>query len=151
MLLDLLNDLIKNPVKTLRTLFIVKSTSTLVEGFRSLIIAGIAFLCDFTLMVILTEIIDVPYLASATIGFTCGLFVNYILSVTWAFSERSHKSPFKEFLIFLLIGIIGLLLLDFTIWFLTEKCGLFYIFSKLVATAIVFFWNFFLRKIILFS
>jgi hypothetical protein len=36
-------------------------------------------------------------------------------------------------------------------WALTDLLFLYYIYSKLITTAVVYFWNFFARKFILFS
>ena len=47
---------------------------------------------------------------------------------------------------FSLIGLVGLGLNDLILWILTDGLGLFYIFSNVIATIIVYFWNFGVRK-----
>jgi putative flippase GtrA len=36
-------------------------------------------------------------------------------------------------------------------WLAVEKIGIYYIFSKIIATILVFFWNFGLRKMLVFK
>ena len=56
-----------------------------------------------------------------------------------------------EFLIFLIIGLIGLGLTLLFMWLFVDVAGIYPLISKLVTTAIVLLWNFGARKIILYS
>jgi len=73
------------------------------------------------------------------------------LSKLWVFTTSTLKNKKKEFLIFLLIGIIGLLLNNLFLWIFTKIFALHYMISKLISTALVYFWNFFAWKYILFN
>lgn len=79
-----------------------------------------------------------------------GLIVNYILSIVWVFDKRRIKNRRLEFLFFGIIGIIGLIINQFSMWFLTEKTQIFYLYSKIIAAILVLIWNFTIRKILLF-
>lgn len=141
----------KKSEKAIHKLFVNNANNYSIQLFRSLLVAFAAFGVDITVVIVLTEYISIWYLISTAIGFTVGLAVNYYLSVAWAFSKRRMSSSAYEFLIFALIGVTGLLILETIIWFVTEKLAIFYLASKIIATIIVFFWNFLLRKFILFS
>ena len=114
------------------------------------LVGGVAFLLDFSMLYVLTEYLHIYYILSATAAFIAGLLCNYILSVFWVFHERALSSKLAEFLVFSLVGVIGLLLNDGLIWSLTEAGKLHYLTSKVIATVVIFFWNFFARRQLLF-
>ena len=120
------------------------------ELLKYSIVGGIAWLIDISSLIALKELLEVNYLIAAAIAFTLGLIVNYTLSVTWVFSRRKYHDKAKEFSIFTIIGLIGLLLNELLMWIFTDLIGMYYVHSKLLTTFIVFLWNFSMRKIILF-
>jgi len=125
--------------------------NTWIQLFRYTFVGGVAFLADFGLLFVLTEYAGIPYLGSAAISFMVGLTVNYLLSVKWVFQSRTLANRTAEFLVFAVIGVVGLGLNELFIWVFTEFVGWHYLVSKIVTTAIVFLWNFLARKFILFT
>ena len=63
--------------------------------------------------------------------------------------ERQAEKA-KEFSVFAVIAVFGLILTEFLMWLFTEKLGWYYMISKAVAAIIVLFWNFFMKKILLY-
>lgn len=61
--------------------------------------------------------------------------------------DKSEKN--KEFLIFVILSIIGLAINELIMWFFVEEFSLHYILSKVIATIIVMVWNFITRKMFL--
>jgi putative flippase GtrA len=120
------------------------------QMFKYGLVGGAAFLLDISMLFFLTEYFHIHYILSATAAFVAGLLCNYLLSVYWVFEERALTNRFAEFLVFSLIGVIGLLLNDGLIWSLTEVGGMHYLSSKVLAAAVIFFWNFFARRQLLF-
>ena len=118
---------------------------------RYTFVGGLAFLVDFGTLFILTEYVHVHYLVSAAIAFIFGLTVNYILSVKWVFNIRTVGNRWLEFLLFALIGLVGLGLNELFLWIITEILVIYYLISKIITTIIVYFWNFFARKYLLFN
>ncbi len=142
----------KNNLRTLLySLFISKTNNFLPQFLRYTFVGGFAFLIDFGTLFVLTEYFSVYYLVSAGISFLLGLLVNYFISINWVFDNRIYKNHFFEFLVFTLIGVIGLFLNEFFIWFFTEKFLMYYLLSKITAAIIVYLWNFIARKFILFD
>lgn len=133
-----------------RKLFYGSTDKLLVQFVRYFFVGGFAFVVDFGLLYILTEYAGLHYLLSATLSFIAGLLVNYIISCIWVFSDSKFKNRLVEFLIFATIGVIGLALNDALIWLFTDCIGTHYMFSKIVAAALVYLWNFFARKYIVF-
>lgn len=135
----------------MRSFFFDKSDKTSIQLFKYFFVGGIAYTVDFGSLYILTDIIKVHYLISAAIAFTLGLITNYSLSIIWVFSKRTVADKRLEFILFSIIGLVGLGLNEVIIWFFTEWIHFHYLISKVFSTVVVFFWNFFARKKILFS
>ena len=127
-----------------------KTDNTLLQLFRYTFVGGFAFIVDFGLLYLLTEYANCHYLASAAIAFIAGLVVNYVLSKLWVFDKSSYTSRMAEFLMFALIGVIGLGFTELLMWLFTDIIGAYYIVSKILTTALVYFWNFFARKFFIF-
>lgn len=132
-------------------LFKAPTESTFIQLFRYGFVGGLAFLVDYGTLVLLTEFAGMHYLLAATISFILGLITNYLLSITWVFNQHKLNNRWVEFLLFAFIGVVGLGLNDAIMFLCTERCGIHYMLSKIIATAIVFFWNFLARKLILFK
>ncbi len=120
------------------------------EFIKYFISSAIALCVDFSLLYLLTEFVRIYYLLSAAISFILGVITIYMLSVMWVFKERKIEDRKKEFIIFTIIGIIGLGINSMGMWFFTEKIHFHYLESKILTTAFVFMWNFTARKFILF-
>jgi putative flippase GtrA len=128
-----------------------KSDKTSVQLLKYGFVGGIAYCVDFGFLFFLTEVIKIHYLISAAIAFILGLLTNYALSIFWVFPKRTLANKRTEFLLFSIIGLIGLGINEVIIWFFTEFIHYHYLISKIFSTVIVFFWNFIARKKILFS
>ncbi len=126
------------------------TNNILIQLFRYTFVGGTAFVFDFGALYILTEYLDVYYLISAATAFLLGLTINYFLSIIWVFEKRSIKSKYMEFFIFTVIGIVGLLLNEIIIWFFTEIVNTHYLNSKIISTFLIYLWNFYARKFMLF-
>ncbi|MCI2122297.1 MAG: GtrA family protein [Bacteroidales bacterium] len=125
--------------------------NTFIQLFRYVFVGGTAFIVDYGVLALLNKALGVQYLLAAGISFILGLIANYMLSVTWVFNSKTLDNRYVEFAVFAVIGIVGLGLNELIMYLFTGKLGLDPLVSKLISTAIVFFWNFFARKIALFS
>jgi putative flippase GtrA len=130
----------------LKKIFLYDVNSLKEQFIRYGLVAIAAFVVDFGLLFLLTKYLHIFYLLSATFSFLISSAVNYLLSVKWVFFQRSNLSTTMEMMIFVVITLIGLCLNDVLLWFITEKLGIFYLFSKIIAGIIVFFWSFFSRR-----
>ena len=114
-------------------------------------VGGISFVVDLACLYLLTEGAGLYYLLSATFAFCAGLATNYLLCLRWVFDFRRMQNRWHEFFIFGAIGLAGLLLNNLVLYTLTDWLGLYYLISKLFAAAFILFFNFFLRRWMLFS
>lgn len=129
----------------------ILSKKWLPELIRYVYAGGIAFVLDFLVMMVLYKVIGVYYLIATAFGLMVGLFTTYLLSIKWVFNNRAMSNRTTELSIFLLIGSIGFLIHEYVIWFSVEALLINVPVSKIIATAVVFFWNFTARKVILFK
>ena len=129
---------------------VIKSQSTFFQLIRYGFVGGVAFVADYISLYAFTEYMGIPYLVSAAIAFIIGLTVNYVLSNLIVFTTHRLQNKWLEFAIFAIIGIIGLGLNEIIMYCASDIIGLHYMISKLISTALVFFWNFFARKLALF-
>ncbi len=121
-----------------------------VQVFRYVLAGTLAYIVDYSVLIILTEVFKVYYLASAAMAFILGAVVSYALNVSWVFNERVFKSKSLEFSLFFMIGIGGLFLNHYCILFFTEAVKLHYLVSKLVSSIVISAVNFSARKYMLF-
>lgn len=121
------------------------------EMLRYLVIGGIAFVADYGTLLILNKTFHINYLVAASVAFCLGIFVNYLGSINFVFQVRSLRNPHLERVLFLTIGLIGLVINDGMLYLLTGQLSIAIEYSKLIAQALVLFWNFMARKILLFS
>ncbi|CDM68235.1 GtrA family protein [Clostridium bornimense] len=117
--------------------------------FKFGIIGALAFVIDYGIMILLTEVFNVNYLISSGISFTISVIFNYICSMKYVFVGRDDMSREKEFIIFVILSVIGLGINQIIMWLMVDKLGIFYAIVKLFATAVVMVWNFVTRKIFL--
>ena len=113
------------------------------------VVGVIAFIIDFGVMVFLTEVFAVPYLISTTIAFTVSVIFNYVASMRYVFVRKDDMSRRREFIIFVLLSVIGLVLNDVFMWLLVDFFFIDYRISKIITTVLVAIWNFVSRKIFL--
>ncbi len=129
-----------------RELLYTPTENGILQFLRYLIVGGCAFLADFCTVWLLKEL-GLHYLVAGVFGFILGVIVNYILSKTLAFSgKKANMSREAEFMVFVIISLIGLGLTELLMWVFTDGLGLFYLLSKAIAAVIVLLWNFFAKK-----
>lgn len=82
-----------------------------------------------------------------------GLFLNYFISVKWVFSECKRNLENKqktELSVFIIIGLIGVGLNQLLMLLMVGVMNLQELLSKIIAAALILFWNFGARKMLLF-
>lgn len=110
----------------------------------------VGFLCffiDYGIMVFLTEALKINYLISSGCSFSVSVIVNYILSIKFVFDADRDANKIKQFLVFLIFSIGGLIINQIVMWVTVDLLGIFYMISKIGATAIVMVYNFITRKL----
>ena len=117
-------------------IFLPKKTSKGVRQFLSYLICG-----GFAT---LSDMIVLDHLIAAAFGFLTGVITNYTLNIMLVFKSQGKVK--KEFTLFAVIGIGGLLWTELILWILVDNLGLYLMVAKMIAVIIVLNWNFFMRK-----
>lgn len=134
------------------------SVKKLIEQFVKFGIVGvIAFFIDFGIYTLCSQVFMWHYIIAGTLGFTISVIFNYLASMKYVFKHKEEMSRTREFIIFLILSIIGLginngmlwLLIDFIQWPFTLSKPVLELGAKIIATAVVMIWNFVTRKILL--
>lgn len=113
------------------------------------IVGVMAFVIDYGFMIFLTEVFGVPYLISTTVSFIVSVIFNYFASMRFVFKRKDDMSRKREFIIFVVLSVIGLVINDVFMWLMVDFLYIDYRISKIVVTFIVAVWNFVTRKIFL--
>lgn len=119
------------------------------QAIKYLFVGGICTVLDFSVLFLLAEFCGVNYVIASSVSFLCGVTLNYFICTYWVFDVHVIKKKRYEFLLYLFISLIGMVVNTFAIWALTEYLGIYFMLSKLLATGFTYFWNFFARKYLL--
>lgn len=110
----------------------------------------VGFLCffiDYGIMVLLTDRFGMDPVLSSGISFTVSVIVNYILSIAFVFETDKNKNKFGEFLVFVILSVVGLGINELCMRIAVKMAGINYKLAKIGATAVVMVYNFISRKI----
>ncbi len=135
----------------LRAMFITPTENGFIQFFRYAFVGGIATVVDWAVLYILTTM-GMYYLISTVFAFFAGLAVNFLLSKLLVFSASEAKvGKVGEFVAYAIIGALGLLITMGIMYVLTDKVGMYFMLSKVIATVIVLAWNYIMRKRLLYK
>jgi putative flippase GtrA len=123
-------------------ILVLKFIKFCVVGFFGMVI-------DFGITWLLKEKIKVNKYFANSCGFILAASSNYVWNRIWTF--ESHNKIATEYLSFIVISIVGLLINNLILWFLTDKIKLNFYLSKVFAIGVVTIWNFGMNFLITFS
>ena len=119
--------------------------------FKYILVGGVAAIVDIGLFSLLTQVENFHWFPVSIASFCIATLVNYYLSITHVFQSGSRFQKHHEVLLVFIISGIALILNQFILYFLIEKADWNLIFAKISATGLVFFFNYFGRKKIVFK
>lgn len=120
------------------------------EALRYLGASVLALGLDAGLLWIGTREFGLAAWLAGAFAYAAGLVLIYALSVRWVFAHRVIRDARGEFLVFAVLGLIGLLLNSATL-FVATGLGLSLPLAKGLSAGIGFVTNFVSRKLLLFS
>ena len=140
---------------SIQTILFGKTDDTKVQIVRNAVVEGVRYATNMLILWTLTEfVLGKEYLgvSSAIASLLAGL-VNYALSSLWVFHkvEKKAEKNLLQFALFTAIGAVGLGINVGITTFLTRHAGVNYLISNTIAQIIVFFFNFFMRKHLVFE
>ncbi|HSW98832.1 MAG TPA: GtrA family protein [Candidatus Saccharimonadales bacterium] len=112
---------------------------------RYFAVAGVGLAVDFGTVIFTKQVLGFYYLLAVCCGFILGLIFTYFFSNKFVFGapKGDHR---KVFLLFGVVGLVGLGILNILMLVLTGWLGVNYIVAKALATVVVFAWNFLARR-----
>ena len=113
------------------------------------VVGVVATVIDFGVMNLLYYVLGLDILVANTAGFVISLVFNYLASMKYVFEHKEDMSRKREFVIFVVLSVIGLVLNDGIVLALKGGLGLEANIAKVCATALVMVYNFVTRKIFL--
>lgn len=130
------------------------------EFLRYAVVGGISFLADFGTLTLFEEVVfgrqqeNWQIFVSTAAGFVVGLIMNYILSLIFVFRSSDNRSSGKsvwEFVIFALVGVVGLGITEGLMHLGVNVLHFHYMITKIVTAGIVLVWNYLGRKLLVFN
>ncbi len=127
----------------------LKNNKLFLQIFKFGFVGGIAFLIDYGVLVFCKEILNFNVLISSALGFCISVIFNYIASVKWVFDVNKDNSNKKNFILFIIFSVIGLVLTEIIMFIGTDILSINYMIVKIISTVIVMIFNFITRKMFL--
>lgn len=119
------------------------------EFLLYLIVGGIATACEWAIFFVLDKV-HLHYTLATIIAYVLSTFVNWFAGRILVFREN-RQSVAKELLGIYIASIVGLLVNLVIMWVLVDLLTAPEMISKMTATAIVFFYNFLVRKLVIYK
>ena len=101
----------------------------------------IASLVDLGLLYVFTEHFGIWYLLSAAASYICGMIVSYTLNKRFTF-HNVNKQYLRQFFLFALVSASGLVVNISVIFLAVTFFSIYYLYAKVIAIGITFFWNY---------
>lgn len=128
----------------------MKLKQTSIQFFLYLIVGGLATIVEWAVFYVLNSFLLIHYALSTAIAFILSTFANCFFGRLILFHE-SKQNIAKELVKIYAVSIIGLLMNIAIMFVAVEKIGIQEILSKIIATGIVFIWNFLIRKLLIYK
>ena len=124
-------------------------TSDIKDFLLYLIVGAVATVTEWSLFFVMDKL-SFHYTLATAIAYIISTFVNWLAGRVLVFKEN-QQSVLKEIFEIYIASIVGLLLNLAIMWLAVDLLTFSEMPSKVVATAIVFFYNFIVRKILIYK
>lgn len=110
------------------------------------IVGGLAAIVDIGGFMLLTGRFRIHWFWAALASFVVSATVNYLLSIAFVFESGVRFRRHHEFALVLLVSVIGLAFNEAALWLMITAVGLARLPAKVIATGVVFLWNYSARQ-----
>ncbi len=121
--------------------------------FRHLILYGIigsfSSSIDFAIFTLLVQIVGFHYLVANSISILVGITTSFFLNRNYNFKVKDNVKG--RFLIFLFVGLCGLMLSNFSLYVFVSTFDMNKLLSKLLSIVLVVFFQFLINKYVTFK
>ena len=119
---------------------------TTIQFFLYLVVGALATFVEWGTFYLFDVIFGIHYTFSTALAFIVSTFSNWGFGKLIIFRQKSQNVAGEIFKIYL-ISVLGLLMNIVIMFVAIEKIGISDMISKIIATCIVFVWNFLIRKL----
>lgn len=109
-------------------------------------VGGVAAALDISIFYVFAQKLGYNYLLVAPIGFILATLLNYYLSIRLVFIKGTRFSPGMEIVAIFVVSTIALIINQACLYVSIDMLHINKMLSKIGATGVVFFWNYFLRN-----
>lgn len=109
-------------------------------------VGGLAAFVNLSIFFFFAKLLNFNYIAVGAAAFLAATLVNYALSVKHVFTSGIRFGKKQEILLVYTVSLIGLIIDTGVLFTCVDILNIELIASKIIATGIVFFWNYFARK-----
>jgi len=122
---------------------------TLIKMIQFGMVGGLMIILNVVLLFLLTSLIGIYYIVSAILSYLLLTGLSFFLNEKWTFNSithPNHKKLWHRFVSYYLVALSGMTLNILILFLLTEYGNVFYLYSSIIASFLVFLWNFSLNK-----
>ena len=126
--------------------------------FKFLVVGTIGFVVDFGTLTVLVEVVGLEPVVANVFSFSAAVLSNFLWNRYWTYPDSRTKRRRVQLAQFAFVSVLGLLINSFILYILQGPFDTLlpimgapdyidgYIPAKMVATAVVLFWNFFVNR-----
>lgn len=116
--------------------------------FRYIVSGGIVTIINIILLYVFVEFLKLNYTWANVISMLICITITYIISKKFIFTKKVSIGVKKEFLSYIIIAIISIIVDTTVLNLLTKKLAIYYIISKILATIVSTVINYILKKVL---
>lgn len=114
--------------------------------FRYFLVGGVAAAVNIGIFFVFAKLAGFDYIIVGAAAFIIATLVNYILSIKHVFDSGARFEKKKELFWVYAVSLVGMGIDLGVLYICIDIAGVEMMTSKLIATGVVFFWNYYARK-----
>jgi len=114
------------------------------------IVGAVNTIIDFGILNLLISVFGWSILLANTISFSVAVINSFLFNKYWTFRQRGGNT-YQQLAGFVLVALVGLGLSDLLVYYFSDIVGWNYNLAKLLSIPVVFIWNFFASKKLVFK
>ena len=115
-----------------------------------LFVGGAATLVEWLFFWLFEGVLHIQYLVATVLAIVISTFSNWLFGRLWTFKDSQKGNVLLEIGKVYVASIVGLLLNLLIMWALVDGIGLYEMLSKIIATGIVFLYNYLVRILLIY-
>lgn len=130
--------------------FIIKQIYNYKIYIKYIISGGTAAFVDLALLYILTDILGIWYLLSASLAFVVAYFVSFYLQKFWTFRDNSRERIVRQMSLYFIVGVSNLGINAGGMYILVDKLNVMYMLAQVIMGGLIAIGSFLIYKFIIF-